>query len=124
MVKTYWLLVLLGVILQIHLQYGQMSSIDDAPAAEEQCFAKEKCSSETDSSEEKSKYNKGLLQILISSFFYIVLLFKILILKENNEKEVDVSKDNKKWKKYLNLIEKALEKYEECPFSNCSCYNR
>lgn len=100
MVKTYWLLVLLGVILQIHLQYGQMSSIDDAPAAEEQCFAKEKCSSETDSSEEKSKYNK-----------------------ENNEKEVDVSKDNKKWKKYLNLIEKALEKYEECPFSNCSCYN-
>ena len=37
--------------------------------------------------------------------------------REENEKGED-----QKWKKYLSLIEKALNEYNECEFSNCSCY--
>jgi hypothetical protein len=37
------------------------------------------------------------------------------------EEEVKV---NKKWKKYLKLIDKAMASYEECQSTNCSCYNR
>jgi hypothetical protein len=48
-------------------------------------------------------------------------------LKEENEPVAEEKKEktaNNRWKKYLNLIEKALADYKECESQNCSCYKK
>ena len=46
--------------------------------------------------------------------------------REENEKQQqdDQEVKNKKWKKYLDRIEQALNEYEDCQSTNCSCYKR
>jgi len=74
----------------------QQSSINDKPEEQGQCVSKEQCTS-NDDKEKSEKYSK-----------------------EKNEEEN--SKIDKKWKKYRDLVEKALKNYKECESSNCSCY--
>ena len=48
-------------------------------------------------------------------------LKKLYVFKEENEaNEVN----SEKWKKYLDLIDKAMANYEECVSSNCSCFKK
>lgn len=58
---------------------------------------------------------------------YLFFLSLCLFFKEENEPVADENKDkntNNKWKKYLDLIEKALADYNECESQNCSCYKK
>jgi len=44
--------------------------------------------------------------------------------KYTKEKNIDeLVDDNKKWSKYLKILNTALQEYKECESSNCSCYN-
>jgi hypothetical protein len=51
-------------------------------------------------------------------------LFCFVSLEAKTQSEGVKVAENKKWKKYLKLIEKAMADYEECQSTNCSCYNR
>ncbi len=73
---------------------------------EGQCFAKEECSEAGVGVAEKEKYTEKDVRV------------------EEAEKKSGQKEGKKKWKKYLKLIEKAMAEYEECPFTNCSCYER
>lgn len=50
---------------------------------------------------------------------YILKLIIQFKKKEKNESERPV-----KWKKYYDLIDKALANYKECESENCSCYKK
>lgn len=63
----------------------------------EMCMAPPETSSTTSEEHEKAKYQK----------------------EENEEKPVET-----KWKKYIDRINKAVAKYQECEHQNCSCYKK
>jgi len=49
------------------------------------------------------------------------------LFEEENTPAVEENKEtntNNKWKKYLDLIEKAVSDYKECESQNCSCYKK
>jgi hypothetical protein len=83
-----------------------------------------KCAQNDIECHEKAKYNKGKCERR-RTFFSPILSFSFLFKEANMPvKESSSANDGKKWKKYLDLIEKALKDHKECESSNCSCYKR
>ena len=72
------------------------------------------------------------MNILIASLLLLSSINGIASLKcaeddlECHEKLKYTKEENasEKWGKYLKLIEKAVNEYEECSSTNCSCYSK
>lgn len=84
----------------------------------EMCMAPPETSSTTSEEHEKAKYQKGFLKFNFKRFLKEKFNLRNLI-EENEEKPVET-----KWKKYIDRINKAVAKYQECEHQNCSCYKK